>query len=338
MPTNSQGWDSRLPEPAVSRADAVSKWSYLSQDSCGMVPHTESFQESSRQTVKSFEIDARVPSPSYPLEHVYNHPEGVPPIAPIETSQMESSHGDGQQWRHSDDLFGIMPHVSSTAAPYSPLVERYPQSCLSPPTNKICPVIVEPIARRPQTQREPFQCDRKQSDSRYMHGGGDSGNIERSPSSLDMNAEISSFGPSINDDDVSLNQPDDRLDFCDPDLRDSSRSSVDHLTAQLSRRFITPPYSRPDNSVSSSSPSPCSLVALILRCSTCGVKFTGKYRKGNLERHMKNKHRGSEIPCSVEWCNKAFQRRDALLKHERKRHRELGRPTAVCRGGRRRNS
>jgi uncharacterized Zn-finger protein len=58
--------------------------------------------------------------------------------------------------------------------------------------------------------------------------------------------------------------------------------------------------------------------------------FTGKYRRGNLQRHMRLKH-GQEVreyACEVKRCGKTFMRQDARLKHYRKKHPRLVRDPA----------
>lgn len=52
-------------------------------------------------------------------------------------------------------------------------------------------------------------------------------------------------------------------------------------------------------------------------CLHCDAKFTGAYRRDNLSRHIRMKHKNT---CRVNGCGKTFQRSDALLKHQRKAH------------------
>jgi hypothetical protein len=69
----------------------------------------------------------------------------------------------------------------------------------------------------------------------------------------------------------------------------------------------------------------------------CNRKFTGKYRRGTLRRHMRLKHvtgqdsgdQERRYICDVEGCNKVYKRRDALLKHERYKHPELRIPPPI---------
>ena len=61
-------------------------------------------------------------------------------------------------------------------------------------------------------------------------------------------------------------------------------------------------------------------------CNICGKKFGGDYSKGNLSRHKRQKHGDGEqnFHCKVAGCVKFFKRSDALLKHNRRSHPELG--------------
>jgi hypothetical protein len=71
------------------------------------------------------------------------------------------------------------------------------------------------------------------------------------------------------------------------------------------------------------SPIPSSSTADVARCGQCPVVFTGAYRRGNLGRHIRQKHalvRGIKYRCTVAGCDKAFARKDAKLKHARKHH------------------
>jgi hypothetical protein len=61
-----------------------------------------------------------------------------------------------------------------------------------------------------------------------------------------------------------------------------------------------------------------------IACGQCGQTFTGVYRRGNLKRHMRQKHEEQiQYTCTVEGCSKVFLRQDAKLKHIRKKHPEL---------------
>ncbi|KAF2825564.1 hypothetical protein CC86DRAFT_406850 [Ophiobolus disseminans] len=64
----------------------------------------------------------------------------------------------------------------------------------------------------------------------------------------------------------------------------------------------------------------------VLGCGYCSLEFNGKYRRGNMQRHMRLKHTGNTAktyPCEVHTCDMTFTRRDARLKHHRKRHPEI---------------
>ncbi|KAF2627871.1 hypothetical protein BU25DRAFT_45782 [Macroventuria anomochaeta] len=73
-----------------------------------------------------------------------------------------------------------------------------------------------------------------------------------------------------------------------------------------------------------------------VKCGNCGVEFTGIYRLDNLARHVRQKHiQGMTVtdPCTGHGCHLVFQRKDARLKHERKRHPELQHPPVQQRQG-----
>jgi hypothetical protein len=63
-----------------------------------------------------------------------------------------------------------------------------------------------------------------------------------------------------------------------------------------------------------------------VRCdeSGCQARFTGCFRKGNLSRHQRLKHRNANLgpvyPCEVADCGRTYSRHDALLKHLRQKH------------------
>ena len=53
----------------------------------------------------------------------------------------------------------------------------------------------------------------------------------------------------------------------------------------------------------------------------CRQAFTGLYRRGNLGRHQRQKHREDKAYiCEDQTCAKKFQRPDARLKHYRRHH------------------
>ncbi|KAH7064289.1 hypothetical protein BKA63DRAFT_170303 [Paraphoma chrysanthemicola] len=61
----------------------------------------------------------------------------------------------------------------------------------------------------------------------------------------------------------------------------------------------------------------------LLVCLMCNTTFGGKYRKGNLARHERLKHRSAinkVYNCQEKSCYKTFKRQDALLKHFRRHH------------------
>jgi uncharacterized Zn-finger protein len=84
--------------------------------------------------------------------------------------------------------------------------------------------------------------------------------------------------------------------------------------------------------VDSGGSSPASVPSLpipdIVRCNhhRCQAEYKGRYRKGNLARHMRLKHGISVMVyyCKASGCTRDFRRQDARLKHHRKRHPELG--------------
>jgi hypothetical protein len=72
-------------------------------------------------------------------------------------------------------------------------------------------------------------------------------------------------------------------------------------------------------------PSPRSVISGdSLRCphSGCTSEFHGTYRRGNLARHCRLKHKGKIVhyKCEAEACMSVFKRQDARLKHYRKHH------------------
>ncbi|KAF2027130.1 hypothetical protein EK21DRAFT_115133 [Setomelanomma holmii] len=59
-------------------------------------------------------------------------------------------------------------------------------------------------------------------------------------------------------------------------------------------------------------------------CGQCGQEFTGSYRRGNLARHVRQKHQDTgPYPCTAEGCSKKYKRSDARSNHMRKSHPEL---------------
>ncbi|KAF2825193.1 hypothetical protein CC86DRAFT_39948 [Ophiobolus disseminans] len=74
----------------------------------------------------------------------------------------------------------------------------------------------------------------------------------------------------------------------------------------------------------------------IISCGQCNKEFTGTYRRGNLKRHVQQKHikaKGGPYTCTAENCFSVFQRADARLKHARSKHPELNLPPVQRRHG-----
>ncbi|KAF2874811.1 hypothetical protein BDV95DRAFT_299330 [Massariosphaeria phaeospora] len=77
-----------------------------------------------------------------------------------------------------------------------------------------------------------------------------------------------------------------------------------------------------------------------LGCEQCDNVYTGAWAHRNLARHVETKHPPPPPPGSTEIgqgglkcavCSRSYQRADALLKHERKRHPELKRALPIPR-------
>ena len=78
-----------------------------------------------------------------------------------------------------------------------------------------------------------------------------------------------------------------------------------------------------------------------IRCGQCGVEFTGAYRRGNLARHVRQKHtaaKGGPYTCTADGCYRVFARQDARLKHARKHHPGLCPEPTLRKQGRERES
>jgi uncharacterized C2H2 Zn-finger protein len=60
-----------------------------------------------------------------------------------------------------------------------------------------------------------------------------------------------------------------------------------------------------------------------LNCDHCNTPFTGVYRRGNLARHIRNRHAPKLYPCPNSVCGKIYKRSDALRKHCMKAHGSL---------------
>jgi hypothetical protein len=114
----------------------------------------------------------------------------------------------------------------------------------------------------------------------------------------------------------------------------------------------TDPYLNRSPSISSSSPLPVVLASNasaplhlsmsqyssnnVTRCRQCARDFTGKYGVGNCARHVRLKHAGADnalYKCNASDCHKIYQRQDARLKHERRKHPELHLSPAMTRRG-----
>jgi hypothetical protein len=73
-----------------------------------------------------------------------------------------------------------------------------------------------------------------------------------------------------------------------------------------------------------------------ISCEECGQEFTGAWGRGNLKRHVREKHgleNGGPYTCIAEGCFRVFQRTDAVLKHARRKHPELNLPPVQRRRG-----
>lgn len=76
----------------------------------------------------------------------------------------------------------------------------------------------------------------------------------------------------------------------------------------------------------------------VLACLYCPSTFTGIWAPGNLARHVNHKHPGGSIDadgalyyCDATGCDSKFSRNDALLKHVRDKHPQLGVKPAIKR-------
>lgn len=79
------------------------------------------------------------------------------------------------------------------------------------------------------------------------------------------------------------------------------------------------------NSTISSTNSTESEAVLHCQVPDCSMSFRGKYRKGNMARHMRHRHSSSAAHsrCADPECNKVFNRSDSRLKHYRRCHPSL---------------
>ena len=77
-------------------------------------------------------------------------------------------------------------------------------------------------------------------------------------------------------------------------------------------------------SCSSDTSSPAGPSELCCNIDNCVAFFSGMYRKANLARHKRLKHKGPVVyKCTDPLCNKVFQRQDARTKHYRRWHPQL---------------
>lgn len=106
--------------------------------------------------------------------------------------------------------------------------------------------------------------------------------------------------------------------------------STDHsgLLSVLPSHASTSEASSPVSAASPSMPD-------IIQCEICLTEFSGEYRKGNLARHVRLKHKDKHsmsYECEDEYCSRTFKRQDARLKHHRKHHPYLDPKPIVLRG------
>lgn len=99
------------------------------------------------------------------------------------------------------------------------------------------------------------------------------------------------------------------MDVCHPS------PSAAEIVARASRS----PSPNPSINSATSSQSPAEVPCLEQGCK---AMFSGKYRRGNLARHMRLKHvkEAGERLYFCEECGKAYHRQDARLKHYRRKH------------------
>jgi hypothetical protein len=72
--------------------------------------------------------------------------------------------------------------------------------------------------------------------------------------------------------------------------------------------------------------------SIMLSCRLCDQKFSGTLAHTNYNRHITSQHgpdTTSLVVCTE--CSKSFERADALLKHKREKHPQLGRAPAIRR-------
>ncbi|KAF2849476.1 hypothetical protein T440DRAFT_127639 [Plenodomus tracheiphilus IPT5] len=99
--------------------------------------------------------------------------------------------------------------------------------------------------------------------------------------------------------------------------RTCTLGSLESTTSDSSRSGPWSPFDRLDSSKSD-------ITTDTVTCAHCGTQFRGRFRQGNLARHVKHSH-GATRPryhCLAHGCDKTFNRTDARLKHTRKQHPE----------------
>jgi len=109
-----------------------------------------------------------------------------------------------------------------------------------------------------------------------------------------------------------------------PRYLDSDRPELHEENVPSSRISDATSMSRRSTASSSLSiTSSCEADVLCCSAPGCHMTFTGRYRRGNWNRHKRQKHTDSgsqEYPCRVNGCGMIYLRPDARLKHYRKRH------------------
>ncbi|KAH7414272.1 hypothetical protein DE146DRAFT_750431 [Phaeosphaeria sp. MPI-PUGE-AT-0046c] len=137
-------------------------------------------------------------------------------------------------------------------------------------------------------------------------------------------------------------------------VREGTPQATEHngdvLSAGLLQRPDTSQHLSPhlvpiDSSSDGESPSSngSSTMSDVWHCpnADCGQTFTGRYARGNLNRHRRQYHQSegmTELICEVPSCARVFRRQDSRLKHYRRRHPDLGARAAIPRGSRQHNT
>jgi len=93
----------------------------------------------------------------------------------------------------------------------------------------------------------------------------------------------------------------------------------------LSQNLLSPVVEHSDTaSCSSGASSPAGPSEIFCNADGCVAIFSGMYRKGNLARHKRLKHKGPVVyECEDPSCDRVFQRQDARTKHYRRWHPQL---------------